>query len=241
MRSAIMCSLSIGLCLAAAACDDKIQPTEPTNPIGGSTLQLVSVSISPSLGVVGLTTIKAHAEAKASNGDTLSYTWTPAKGAVGNKADYSFISGESAGPLTISVTDGKGATISKTLDFVNASLNGGFDGTIGSNGAYVVPPGILALLLVQTGTKVTGNGVLYTSDGPAFHVTIDPAQPGSVDASGHFTFRMKVESNADMTLTGDLVLPPKDEYYNGGYLARGQVVSGPLAGQPFTFIVHDPY
>jgi hypothetical protein len=247
MRSAIVYSLSIVLCLAAAACDDapKTYPTEPTNPIGGptsgvNTLQLVNASITPGLGVVGLTTITAHVEARQSNGNPLSYAWTSSsKATVGDKPDYTFTAGDVYGPLTATISDGRGGTVSVQLPFINASLSSSFDGHIGDGNTST---GYFSLRLTQTGTKVTGSGYLDTSTSESHTATIDPAQPGTIDAEGHFTFRLKVESTDDITLTGDLMLPPKGgPSYYGGYLARGQVVSGPFAGQPFVFSVHDPY
>jgi hypothetical protein len=138
------------------------------------------------------------------------------------------------GPLTVTVTDSKGAKVSTQVNFVNATLNGSFDGHFGDGNQSVQ---YFTLDLKQQGTTITGiihaNGLQKTG-------IVDPAQAGQIDATGHFRLRFKLEALDDLTMSGQFV-PDIGPAPDANYAGVGQGAGGAFDGQLFKFKPHDPY
>jgi hypothetical protein len=69
---------------------------------------------------------------------------------------------------------------------------------------------------------------------------LDPAQPGTVDAAGNFTIRIKMKSDEDLQLIGKLIPgnEPRFEPTPFGFLGKGRIVGGEFDGRTFTFGFH---
>jgi len=219
-------------------------PTTPTNsgsgpspapPSANRAPEIVGVTITPPLGVIGLTTMSVHVDARDPDGDALTYTWLQANAVGPDSADYSFQT-PGATPSRIRVTDSGGLSATAAVPPHEwANLNA-LDGFFGQQDWLS-----FALDLNQTGTILTGRFVDW--DINDYDGTIDPAQPGTIDAAGHFRMRIKSGAGDDMLFIGQLVLGNDVRFLPGnpGFMGKGTVVGGRHNGQSFTFGRHDPY
>lgn len=214
-------------------------PTSPTPPAPSSNQspQILSATASPSLGVQDLTTFTAHVEARDPDADPLSVSWSsPLLGTVGTNADLSFKSNVGS-PLTVTVTDSKGASASAKVHVVVADLNWYYDGYFGNDGHGFD----FSMHLTRTGTIVTGTFTDYTDH--RHQGIVDPAGPGQIDAEGRFRIRFKLGSVGDFTLVGQLVphdQPFPDQFFSN-WRGTGFVTGGQFDGRSFTFGEHNSY
>jgi hypothetical protein len=210
--------------------------------------EILSATVTPAVGVVGLTTFTAHVDARDPDGDPLSITWTDgdplsirwsdgSRFIIGHNADLTFEATDDLHPpLTVMVTDGKGGTIAAKVDYVAGDLNGFYDGFFGPDLhglAYYMH-------LTRSGTTIAGT----ISDFGGTVGAIDPAEPGTIDGNGRIRIRFKFAPfGGDFVFEGRLV--PYDKPLVGMFLANyaftGRVIGGKFNGQTFTFGVHNPY
>jgi hypothetical protein len=238
-------AVTVSLMIACGGGTPAPAPTAPTSPTPSpnQTPQIVSATISPSLGVRDLTTFTAHVDARDPDADPLSVSWSGlGTGTVGTSADLTFKAGEQGAPLTVRVTDSKGATASAKIDFVVGDLNRSFDGYWGGIGD--AGHGFNFFMdLVRTGTTVTGTFTDYLDH--SHHGSVDSAEPGQIDAQGRFRIRFKVTSVGDFTFTGQLVPyaygSPVAGMFLSNYAGTGRVTGGEFDGRSFTFGEHNPY
>ena len=216
-------------------------PTSPSPaaPSPNRAPEILSVNITPSLGVVGLTTFMAHVDARDPDGDRLSIVWSDVvRRPVGDSADVTFKAGQDVrAPLTVTVTDAKGGTASTTVDFIAGDI------TCGSCAGYVEfgpkPLQYFGMQLSGTGTgRVTGTIIDY-GDPVTFHFgTTDPAEPGQIDASGRFRIRFKFPLyGGDFVFDGQIVPydKPRDGAFENNYVFTGRVIGGEFDGHTVTF------
>ena len=173
------------------------------------------MSITPSFGIAQLTQFSFSAGASDPDGDAISYAWDVAGNPFsGTNGTITFSNGGN-GTAKVTVTDSKGATASDTRSFVVGSATGTWNG----NGVNL---GAFTMVLAQNGPIVTGtyNDAAF---GPG---KIDPAQPGSINGSGHIEMRMKQAAFTDFTFKGDL-----DQ---SGVRITGQLFGSGFNGQAFT-------
>jgi hypothetical protein len=229
----------VSLMIACGGGSPAPTPTSPTPPApsANQSPQILSATVSPSLGVQDLTTFTAHVEARDPDADPFSISWSsPVLGTVGTNADLSFKSSVGS-PLTVTVTDSKGASASAKVQVVVADLNRDYDGYFGKDGHGFD----FSMHLTRTGTVVTGTFTDLTDHG--HEGIVDPAGPGQIDAEGRFRIRFKLGSVGDFTVVGQLV--PNDRPVPDPFLSNwkgtGFVTGGQFAGRSFTFGEHNPF
>jgi len=195
------------------------------------------------MGVVGLTTFTAHVDTVDPDGDPISIVWSDPFGQVGTGAELTFKAGDVRQPFTVTVTDGKGGVASEKVTFVAGTINGAYDGNIGPalGGEYFF------MLLQRTGTTITGTLADYKYETEDHHYqvgTVDPGDPGRIDADGRFRLRFKFAPyGGDFAFEGQMV--PYDKPITGRFLTdyafSGRVIGGQFNGQTVIFGEHNPY
>jgi hypothetical protein len=228
------------LLLIFAACGSGSRtsaPTTPTpTPAANQAPQISSVTVTPAIGVTGLTTLTAHVEANDPDGDPLTYAWVAGGLPLGtNSTDVTFKAGETRPPVSVTVSDSKGAAAASgklqfaTVD-VRPLLDGYFDADAGID---------FTLRLNLAGTALTGDILLHRNDHRGL---VDPAEPGRIDAAGNFRIRFKVQSEGDMILAGRFEPGTQSRFEptpdGQGFLGKGHVEGGPLDGHGFTIGMH---
>jgi hypothetical protein len=174
-------------------------PTQPSNqtppppPAQTNTSPVItSVSVNPFFGVQQLTTFIFSASASDANGDALSYSWNiSGTTLLGPTVNGTFSSGGN-GTATVTVSDGKGGTVSDSRSFVVGSMTGRWNGTW--NG------------FVFTSNLTQNNGGIVTGDyidevGPA---TLDPAVLNNITATGQIRLRYKGGPFTDFIFVGQM-------------------------------------
>ena len=194
-------------------------PTTPSNPApptpANQNPAITSMTVTPSFGVSELTSFTYAASATDPNGDAVTYTWdlagTPATGPNGT---ITFV-GNGIGTIRLTATDGRGGTASDTRTVTLGSMTGIWRGS-------GVQLGQFTMTLTQTVARVNGSYV----DNVFGAGQIDPAQPGSINASGRVEMRIKQGRFTDFTFRGDM-----DQ---SGRRVIGQIFGSGYNGQPFT-------
>lgn len=194
-------------------------PTTPSTPAppppSNQNPTITSMAVTPSFGISELTSFTYSASATDPNGDAVTYAWdlagTPATGASGS---ITFV-GSGVGTLRLTVSDGRGGTANDTRTITLGNMTGTWRGA-------GVQLGQFTMNLTQTVARVNGS---YTDT--LFGVgQIDPAQPGSINASGRVEMRIKQGRFTDFTFRGDM-----DQ---SGRRVVGQIFGSGFNGQAFT-------
>jgi hypothetical protein len=198
----------------------------------------VSATVSPTLGVLDLTTFTTRLEAQDPDGDPLSITWSSrGRGVVGTAANLAFKAGEVWSPLTVTVTDPRGASSTAEVAFIIGDLWGAHDGYFSEN-TYGRRGYDYSMYLTRTGTTVTGTikefGVGARSG------AVSPDEPGRIDEEGRFSLPFTIGSLSGFTFVGRLV-PLPGVTFPTNYGAEGVITGGQLSGRPFFFSEHDPF
>jgi hypothetical protein len=249
-RTWMRCALLVLVVVAVSCGSDTTAPTAPSGTSTGTNHapEIIAATVTPGFGVSGLTPMQAHVVARDPDRDTLTFTWkggvTGVNGGfktVSTTQDFTFMSGEVLEPLTVTVTDSKGATTSIDVNFTTASFAqpGSYDGHFGSGNS--IDDQYFSLRLTRQGMVVTGTVILFANGSlPGDSGTIDPEHPGQIDAAGHFAFRFKMRTLANFTMVGDLAPTPRGSSFSN-FQGTGRGVGGPVDGQTFIFRTHDPY
>jgi hypothetical protein len=129
-------------------------PTTPTPnaPASNQPPQIASATITPSLGVFGLTTFTAHVDARDPDADPISIAWSDASGPVVDTAELTFKAGALRAPLTVTIADGRGGIASTKVSFVAGDMNGVYDGFFGPEGHGLE---YFFMRLTRTGETIT--------------------------------------------------------------------------------------
>jgi PKD domain-containing protein len=204
--------------VAAAACggDTGSSPS----PVGGNTLATVpstinrppaitSFELTPAFGIAGLTEFAFSASAVDLDGDSVSYTWNVGDRAFSGPRGRVTIQDGGQTLVRLTVSDVRGATISRTQSLVVGSMSGDWMMTSGP-----LLGGSLTLAQHEEGV-VTG-GIDLPGVGRA---TTDPEDPGRISAAAEFRLRVRL-ADRDVLIVGTMD-------------ATGRVVSGTLAGAGF--------
>lgn len=197
-------------------------PTDPgTTASSSNRPPSISISVSRTFGMAQLATFAFTAAASDPDGDPVAVSWNFGDGttASGTNATRTYVS---SGVMSVVATasDNKGAsTASSTLSVTVGSPSGQWTGTVDLN---VCLPGVVkpvSAALTQSGGSVTGSVELpqgLCSFLPGTAVT-DPAEPGTIDASGAFRVRVKIP-------------PFTDVYFEGQMDSTGRRITGGLRG-----------
>jgi hypothetical protein len=242
MRAGIAASSFLAGLLLGCGGTSTTTPASPTpSPTASPNQapQIVSATVTPSAGIVGLTTFAAHVDARDPDGDPLSISWSDgARRLVGQTADLTFQAGHDVvAPLTVTVTDSKGVTATAKADFLAGDINchtycEGFFGPEQNLDRFY-------LYLISTSTRVTGT----IKDSRTYEVgSTDPAEPGSIDAAGRFRVRFNFPLyGGDFVFEGQLAPSKPLEPFLTNYMFTGRVIGGRLDGHTVTFGEHSPY
>jgi immune inhibitor A len=149
---------------------------------------ITSMNITP-FGIQQLTTFQFSAVANDPDGDPVSYAWDVAGNAFSNASGSVVFSNGGSFTARLTVTDGKGGSVTDTRSFVCGSMTGRWNGTFSS--------WVYTSNLVQTGNLVSGD---YSDQlGPG---KLDPASANTIDANGNVKLRYKQSTFSDFTFTG---------------------------------------
>jgi hypothetical protein len=212
MRRATISLLAMVIVSACNSSDGS--PMAPTTPAANQSPSVTSVTVNPAFGIAGLQTFNFSAVASDPDGDGLSYTWNLGgqtfTGATQQLVPNAGVSGP--GTAMVTVTDGRGGTASGSVGFVVGNMTGTWQATTGPLAGAI-------LNLTQTSSGI----VEGTWSHPIGSGETDPDQPGSINAAGQVTMRLKVT-------TGSFL----DFNINGSMAATGATVTGTLDGSGFT-------
>jgi hypothetical protein len=192
-------------------------PTTPNTPQANRAPQVTSATVTPASGITTLTTHVFSASATDPDGDALSYTWDFGNGTSAATAGASVVynnANTTTYQAVLTVTDGKGGTVTSTVPITSAALAGTFTGTL------------IGAPLSVTLTQYLGGLVSGSWEIPSlgFVGEVGPAgEPGTIDANGRFELRFKVR-------VGSFV----DFYYRGTMDNTGQTLTGTLHGSGFS-------
>ena len=199
-------------------------PTSPSTG-GGGTVQnrspSVSSTASATFGIAQLTTFSFTAAASDPDGDPVTVAWNFGDGTsgTGTSVTHAFTSG---GTFTVVATasDNKGAsTPSSGITLTVGGMSGQWSGTV--NLSFCLPGVVKSTTatLTQSGTSVTGTVTLaqgLCSFAPGSAPT-DPAEPGTISATGAVRIRVKIP-------------PFTDVYFQGQMDTTGRTITGGLQG-----------
>lgn len=211
------------IAIASSACGGGgSTPTTPTNPSPqiqqNRTPTISSLTIAPNFGIANITTFAYSVSASDPDNDSLTYTWNIAgNAATGSAGQILFINGFE-GTANVSVSDGKGGTVSDGRPFIVGSMTGNWTGTNSTLGTFTMN-------LTQTGTFISGTYADTSRFGPG---RTDPAQPGIIRPDASFEIRMKQGGFTDFTFRGTMD--------NTGRRLAGGIFGSGFTGQPFVML-----
>jgi len=214
MTRTIICILAT---VATAACGGKGDGGTPTSPGGSSngTNQAPSITAMSitDFGIQQLSVFSFSASATDPNGDSLTYTWDIAGNAASGSSGTMIFSSGGSGAARVTVSDGKGGTVTDARTFIVGSMTGTW------RGSY---PGFdFASNLTQSGSRITGDYADQLGTG-----RLDPDYANTIDAEGNVVLRYKQGAFLDFTLRGRM-----DQ--TGRRISGGVHGSG-YNGEPFT-------
>ena len=221
--------LALVTCVAACGggSSTPTTPTTPTTPAPQPNRNPVinSISVNPTFGIAALTTYTFASSASDPDNDTLTYGWDLAGNArSGASQTTTFINGGDFSG-TLNVTDGKGGSISQSVNFTSASTTGSWTGNI----PFSIGPRAMSLTMTQSTTSgaTTAN---WNIPAVALGGILDPASPNGIDATGRVVLRFKITQGTgflDFTFTGQM--------QTSGRSIVGSVSGSGFGGQPVTF------
>jgi hypothetical protein len=190
-------------------------PTPSTPAASNHPPVINSMSVTPAFGIAQLTGFSFTASSSDPDGDGISYLWEIAGSQLsGSSVSMTFPSGGNR-VATLTVSDGKGGTVTDARTVVVGSATGTWSGS-------GVDLGNFTMVLAQNGPVVTGT---YNDD-QFGQGRIDPAQPGFINAAGHIEMRMKQAAFTDFTFRGDME--------QSGQRIAGQLFGSGFNGEPFS-------
>lgn len=204
MQSVNRLAVAVAAVSLCSGCSRLVSPTAPSGSGSNVSPVLTSVSVTPSFGVSGLSTFTANAYATDANNDPLTYTWTFGSSSLAGASVSGTITGDGSVPVKVTVTDGKGGSATDTRSVTIGSLSGIWDVVVPSTcGA----DGYSATLTQSTAGRVSGS-FFFTRQWcnvPAGTTGFtDPAEPGTISATGAVTIRMKIGYFTDSLMRGTM-------------------------------------
>jgi PKD repeat protein len=179
------------------------------------------MTVNPAFGIATLTSFAMTGAATDADGDPVTFEWELGDGtrATGPAVAKTYLTGGAA-TVTLTVSDGRGATATDRRTVTVGTLNGAWSGTVNFGGN---DNRASTLSLLQVGGVVTGTLTIA----PGFNGRTDPAQLGRIDSNGAFEIRWKVDPFLDFTMRGQM--DPTGLRISGGTFGSG------FAGEPFVF------
>jgi hypothetical protein len=192
--------LTAAILIVTAACGGS-SPTSPGATASNANPAITSLSVTPSFGVSGLTPIAVSAAATDADNDSLTYQWMVGSLAANGASTVVVPQGDGAITVRLTVTDGKGGSATDTRTVTLGTMTGVW--TIAFN-TCTQTGALPTLTLTQTGTAVAGTFLQtanYCNGTPGQTGRLDPAAPGTIDAEGNFSARLKIGDFIDIYLT----------------------------------------
>jgi hypothetical protein len=165
---------------------------------------VASATATPFFGVVGLSQLTLAASATDPDGDAVTYQWAVGTATLNGANQTVAFSGDGPQTATLTVSDGKGGTATATAPFAAGTMNGTWAYTFAKCGTAAA---ILTATTSQSGGTFTGSAVLPVAQCTAPAGTTlktDPAGPGTINAAGAITMRLKVDGAADIIITANM-------------------------------------
>lgn len=212
---AFVLALTAAACGGSSSSSSPTQPTTPTTPAPPANRPpvITAMSVTPQFGIQSLTLFTFSASASDPDNDAVAYAWNiGGASASGSSTSGTFSSG---GTLTaaVTVTDGKGGSVSDSRTFIVGTATGNWTGSGQGLGSFTMS-------LTQTAGFITG-----TYQDPFGSGQIDPAQPGTINSGGQIEMRVKQGRFTDWTLRGTLS--------QTGRQINGQMFGSGFTGQAF--------
>ena len=185
-------ALVLILTITLAGCGGGSSPSAPSQtptpqPQSNRAPTITSMTAAPSFGIYGVTQFNLSSSATDPDGDALTYTWEFADGNTRTGASVAYTYGNIAGPgnVKLTVSDGKGGTVSDTRPVTIGNLSGDWSGTVAKDIQ------IRASFKQSADGSVTGT---WTGGGRAPSVSgiLDPAATNRIDGNGTFKIRFKI-------------------------------------------------
>jgi PKD repeat protein len=230
--AASVSALALALGLVACGGDSSPSPTSPTPnpapppatpapaPQANRAPTISSLTANPTFGVATLTAFSMTAAATDPDGDALTFDWDLGDGtrATGATISKTYLTAGAA-TITLTVSDGRGGSVTDRRTITVGSLNGSWAGTVNFGGNDNQRA---TMALTQVGGVVSGRLTMVGFDGRT-----DPAQLGRIDSNGAFEIRWKIDPFLDFTMRGQM--DPTGTRISGGTFGSG------FTGEPFVF------
>jgi hypothetical protein len=175
------------------------QPT-PTN----RSPSITSISVSPTFGVVGLSQLTLAATATDPDNDVLTAQWTIGSQTLTGSHHTIPIPGDGPQTARLTVTDGRGGSVTDSRDFAAGLMTGTWRYSQTSCGNDFI-----VFSITQTGgtwsataTQVVSGTVCQAPPGATART--DPSEPATINAAGAVTARIKPPNASDVRMTGQM-------------------------------------
>jgi hypothetical protein len=224
------------LIVAATACNQASPagPTPPAStPAANQPPQISAAVVTPALAIEDVTTVTLRADVTDPDGDPVSLKMLGCP--FGQEIPLTLTNGVATisfkstrlctSTLTIAAADGRGGSAQTSVPFAHTAMRGPFRLVVGDR-FYDSP--FFYLMLEQTGGLVTGT----VRDHRDHTGLVDPQEPGTIDAAGRFRFRLKIQSEGDLVVTGQITSAELNLFADV-VAATGTVIDGLHAGRTF--------
>ena len=190
--------------------------------------------MTPTTGIDQVTIFTARVEVRDPDGDAVSVTASsicpsPKDSPVNLNGGVGFVSlkadGQCGARLAFTASDAKGATARAEVSAERRGLGGTFRLALGED-FYSQPN--YSIVLTQSGTLVTGTLSDYPRSG-----IMDLQTPGSIDESGDFQLRFRVQTDPEEFVLVGQVVGSTTYSLADVLIATGRIVKGRHAGRAF--------
>ena len=226
-NGALALTLTIGLAACGSSSSPAPSPTPTPQPQPNRAPTITSMTVAPAFGIAGVTQFNVSSNATDPDGDAVTYTWAFADGGTGVGASVAHNYGNiyGTGDVRLTVSDGKGGTVSDTRSVTVGNLTGDWSGTIDNK--------IQIRASLQQGSDGNVTGTWSGGGGGAPNVTggLDPAATNRIDGNANFKLRFKITKSGNPGGFDDFTFEGRMDTTTGNTLTGGVRGSG-FGGEP---------